>query len=74
MEPGAQYGDRLNQIDFRVTKIFRMAKGSIFEASVDVYNLFNSDAILTQQKCLWRHMAAPDDGHSAAVREVHGEV
>jgi hypothetical protein len=49
MEPGIQYGDRLNQIDFRVTKIFRMAKGSTLEASVDVYNLFNSDAITVQQ-------------------------
>jgi hypothetical protein len=26
-----------------------MGKGKIFEASADVYNLFNSDAILTQQ-------------------------
>jgi hypothetical protein len=32
-----------------VTKIIRMARSSTFEASMDVYNLFNSDAILTQQ-------------------------
>jgi hypothetical protein len=49
IDPGSQYGDRLNQVDFRATKIFRMGKGKIFEASADVYNLFNSDAILTQQ-------------------------
>jgi hypothetical protein len=49
IEPGAQYGDRLNQFDWRITKIFQMARGSRLEASVDVYNLFNSDAILTQQ-------------------------
>jgi Carboxypeptidase regulatory-like domain len=49
IEPGTQYGDRLNQIDWRFTKIFRMAKGRALEASMDIYNAFNSDAILTQQ-------------------------
>jgi Carboxypeptidase regulatory-like domain len=61
IDPGSQYGDRLNQVDFRVTKIFRMAKGSFFEASADVYNLFNSDAILTQQPAYgsaWRRPTA----------------
>ncbi len=32
IDPGSQYGDRLNQVDFRVTKIFRMAKGSTFRS------------------------------------------
>jgi len=48
IEPGSQYGDRLNQIDWRVTKIFNVGKGRL-EANFDVYNLTNSDAILTQQ-------------------------
>ena len=47
MEPGTVYGDRLNQIDFRVTKIFNIGQGRL-EANFDVYNLGNSDAILTQ--------------------------
>jgi len=47
MQPGTVYGDRLNQIDFRATKIFKVGGGRL-EADVDVYNLSNSDAILTQ--------------------------
>jgi hypothetical protein len=48
IEPGKQYGDRLNQIDLRFTKIFTVGRGK-FEGSVDLYNAFNSDAVLTQQ-------------------------
>jgi carboxypeptidase family protein len=47
MPPGALYGDRLNQVDFRATKIFKVGRGRL-EADFDVYNLGNSDAILTQ--------------------------
>jgi len=42
------FGDRLNQVDFRVTKIIKVGTGRL-EANVDFYNLGNSDAILTQQ-------------------------
>jgi hypothetical protein len=48
IEPGTVYGDRLNQIDLRFTKIFRLGRGSL-EGNVDLYNAFNSDAVLTQQ-------------------------
>ena len=48
IEPGTTYGDRLNQVDLRFTKIVRVG-GSSLDLSVDLYNAFNSDAILTQQ-------------------------
>lgn len=48
MPPGTTYGDRLNQIDLRFTKIVRFARNSV-DLSVDLYNAFNSDAILSQQ-------------------------
>jgi hypothetical protein len=47
IEPGTLFGDRLNQIDFRVTKIIPIGRGRL-EANVDLYNLANSDAILLQ--------------------------
>jgi hypothetical protein len=47
IQPGSVYGDRLNQIDFRVTKVIPVGRGRI-EANFDVYNLGNSDAILLQ--------------------------
>ena len=46
-EPGNRYGDRLNQVDLRFTKIVRMGRSSL-DLNVDLYNAFNSDAIITQ--------------------------
>jgi len=48
VEPGTVYGDRLNQIDLRFTKILRFTGGAL-DLSMDLYNAFNSDAILGQQ-------------------------
>ena len=47
IEPGTMYGDRLNQIDLRFTKIVNVGKGRI-DLNVDFYNAFNSDAVLTR--------------------------
>ena len=49
LEPGTMYGDRLNQVDLRFTKILRTGGRSRLDLNVDLYNAFNSDAILTQQ-------------------------
>jgi len=43
--PGSAYGDRLNQIDLRFTKIVRVGRGNI-DFDVDLYNAFNSDAVI----------------------------
>ena len=47
-EPGEGYGDRLNQIDLRFSKLLNVGRGRV-DFNVDLYNAFNSDAILTQQ-------------------------
>jgi hypothetical protein len=47
VEPGKMYGDRLNQLDLRVGKDFRVGKYNI-NGSVDFYNLLNSDAVLNE--------------------------
>jgi hypothetical protein len=44
---GTTYGDRLNQLDFRLSKIFRFGRSTI-DANFDLYNAFNSDAALTE--------------------------
>jgi hypothetical protein len=46
LEPGKMYGDRLNQLDFRVAKILRFG-GRRAMIGLDLYNLLNSSAILT---------------------------
>ena len=42
--PGTLWGDRLNQIDLRFTKILNLPKGRL-DLNLDLYNAFNSDAI-----------------------------
>ena len=41
------YGDRLNQLDLRISKILRFG-GTRATASVDIYNALNSSAVTTQ--------------------------
>jgi len=45
IEPASAYGDRLNQIDLRFTKIVNVGHGRI-DFNVDLYNAFNSDAVI----------------------------
>ena len=47
VQPGTLYGDRLNQFDLRFTKIVSVGRGRV-DVNVDLYNAFNSDAILIQ--------------------------
>ena len=46
--PGTFYGDRLHQFDFRLGKVFRLPSNRRITGSVDIYNLFNSDAVLDE--------------------------
>ena len=46
LEPGTRHGDRINQLDFRIAKLFRFASKRAMVA-LDLYNALNSNAILT---------------------------
>ena len=46
--PGTLYGDRLYQMDFRVTKSLRVGR-SRMQGMFDLYNLLNASPFLTQQ-------------------------
>jgi len=45
--PNTVFGDRLNQLDLRFARIFKIGKSTL-DADFDFYNAFNSDASLTQ--------------------------
>jgi hypothetical protein len=54
--PGTLYGDRFTQLDVRFGKNFRFG-GRRIQAMMDVYNLLNSSAVLTQNDTVgpnWR--------------------
>jgi len=44
VEPGTLYGDRINQVDFRISKILRFGHTRT-NVGVDVFNLFNTNAV-----------------------------
>jgi hypothetical protein len=46
IEPGTLYGDRLNEVDFRVAKIIKLGRTRT-NVGVDIYNLFNANPALT---------------------------
>ena len=44
VEPGTYYGDRLNQVDIRLSKAFNLGQ-SRFQIMFDVYNLLNENSV-----------------------------
>ncbi|MEO8256516.1 MAG: TonB-dependent receptor [Acidobacteriota bacterium] len=55
--PATQYGERLNQLDLRASKIFRLPSGRSLQANVDIYNALNVDTVLQQNNtfgALWQ--------------------
>ena len=46
VEPGAQFGDRVNEVDLRVAKVLRFGRTRA-NVGLDLYNMFNSSAVLS---------------------------
>ena len=46
--PGTQYAARINQVDFRISKAVKLPQGRRVQGIVDVYNMFNGSAVITQ--------------------------
>ena len=46
IEPGTIYGDRLNEVDFRIAKLLRFGRTRT-NVGVDIYNLLNANPALT---------------------------
>jgi len=47
VEPGAAYGDRMNQFDFRISKVLRFSNTRTM-IGLDIYNLLNSTPVLSE--------------------------
>jgi hypothetical protein len=42
------YRERMNQVDFRLSKIFRLPSNRRVQANLDLFNMFNVSAVLGQ--------------------------
>jgi hypothetical protein len=47
--PGSQWLERWNQVDVNIRRVFRVGRVQ-FEPGVDVYNVFNSNPVLTENQ------------------------
>jgi hypothetical protein len=47
LEPGKMYGERLNQLDFRIAKLLRYGRART-SVNFDLYNAFNADTVLAE--------------------------
>jgi hypothetical protein len=59
--PNSFYNDRLNQLDIKVAKIVKMSRASL-QLTMDVFNLFNNDAILNQNTTYGSPLVASPQG------------
>jgi hypothetical protein len=46
VQPGTLYGDRVNELDFKIAKIVRFG-GTRLNAGIEIYNALNANAVLT---------------------------
>ena len=61
ISPGTLYGDRRTQFDLRFSKIFNLAGNRSIDANIDLYNAFNSDAVIGESAvygATWRRPTA----------------
>jgi len=46
VEPGTLYGERMNEMDFRVAKTFRAAHGVSIQPQFDLFNVLNANPVV----------------------------
>jgi hypothetical protein len=54
--PGTMYGERANQLDWRISKSFKVLNGRRVLANLDIYNMFNSSTVIQENAAyaVWR--------------------
>ena len=52
VSPGSRYLDRLNQLDFGLRRNFKMGEHNTLQVQMDIFNLTNSNTVLTETQTL----------------------
>jgi hypothetical protein len=71
--PGTVYGDRFTQVDVRFGKGFRIGRGRV-QASLDIYNLMNSSAVLAQNNTFGTSWRTPTSILQGRLVKVGGQI
>ena len=50
--PGSRYLDRLTQVDFGLRRNFKLGEHNVLQAQMDIFNLTNSNTVLTETQTL----------------------
>ena len=69
--PGDIYGDRVNQLDFRLGKIFRFG-GRRASANLDIYNLLNANPVM-QENASYQVWRTPQRIMDARLFKISGQ-
>ena len=72
IQPGTEYGERLNQLDLRLGKLLRFNATRTL-LSMDIYNLFNASSVLDGESEL-RGVPAADRDSAGALRPLQRAV
>jgi hypothetical protein len=76
LDPWTKFQDRINQVDLRFSKILRMGRTRT-NIGVDLYNVFNSSAVLTRQQAFSPTSNAwltPQSVLAARFAKVSGQI
>jgi hypothetical protein len=73
IEQNSIYGDRLNQMDMRLAKIFRVDRYR-FQAMLDVYNVFNANPVLAYNLTYGSEWLRPTDVLQGRLFKIGGQL
>lgn len=73
LEPAAMYGERTNQIDFRVAKLLTF-RGTRTQIGLDIYNLTNSNAIQSYNQTYGTAWLRPNSILTARFAKISAQL
>jgi len=71
--PGSQYLTRWNQLDVQIKRVFRVGTLQI-EPGVDVYNVFNSNVVLTQNQNFGSALGQPQQVLQGRLLRLNAQI
>ena len=73
VEPGTLYGDRVNQLDFRVAKVLSYGRTRT-NVSVDLYNALNANPITAYNQTFGPAWLTPTSILTARFVKISGQL